>query len=92
MPLACLAIIDDRFLKRRPNAADIGKSLTAAETDVLRLIAEGETNKSIAFIRRISIKTVEKHRTQIMKKLDLHCIAHLTHYALHKGIIKNRFL
>jgi len=91
MPLTCLAIIDDRYMKRRPNAAAIGKSLTVSETEVLRLIAQGETNKSIAYIRRISIKTVEKHRTMLMRKLDLHCVAHLTQYALHKGLIENRF-
>ncbi|WP_040546658.1 response regulator transcription factor [Pedosphaera parvula] len=62
--------------------------LTSREAEVLQLIAEGQTNKQIAFELGISAKTVEKHRQQVMNKLKIHDVAGLTRYALSKGIIK----
>jgi DNA-binding NarL/FixJ family response regulator len=61
--------------------------LTPRETEVLQMIAEGNANKTIAAALCISIKTVEKHRQQLMSKLDIHDVASLTRYALFKGII-----
>jgi len=58
---------------------------------VLQLIAEGKPNKQIASDLSISIKTVEKHRQQVMNKLDIHDIAGLTRYAISKGVIKTGF-
>jgi DNA-binding NarL/FixJ family response regulator len=62
--------------------------LTSRETEVLQLIAEGKANKQIASELSISIKTVEKHRQQLMNKLGIHDIAGLTRYAISKGIIE----
>lgn len=61
--------------------------LTSRETEVLQLIAEGEGNKQIAAELGISIKTVEKHRQQVMNKLHIHEVAGLTRYAISKGMI-----
>lgn len=63
--------------------------LTSREAEVLQLIAEGRANKQIAAELSISIKTVEKHRQQVMNKLNIHDIAGLTRYAISKGIIES---
>lgn len=62
------------------------RSLTARQREVLQLIAEGHTTKSMALILHVSPKTIEFHRTQIMKILDLHTTAELTRYALSHGL------
>ena len=62
--------------------------LTAREAEVLQLIAEGRANKQIAAELCISIKTVEKHRQQVMNKLDIHDVAGLTRHAIARGIIE----
>jgi DNA-binding NarL/FixJ family response regulator len=64
------------------------KSLTNREAEVLQLIAEGYANKQIAAELSISIKTVEKHRQQVMNKLNLHDVAGLTRHAFTHGIIE----
>lgn len=61
--------------------------LTSRESEVLQLIAKGLPNKKIASELLISIKTVEKHRQQVMNKLNIHQVAGLTRYAMSKGII-----
>jgi DNA-binding NarL/FixJ family response regulator len=63
--------------------------LTPRESEVLQLIAEGKANKETAFEMGISIKTVEKHRTNLMQKLNLHDTASLTRYAIGEGIIES---
>jgi len=67
-----------------------GIALTSREVEVLQLIAEGKANKQVARELGISIKTVEKHRQHLMKKLDLHDTAGLTRYAIAAGIIESR--
>jgi len=62
--------------------------LSSRETEVIQLIAEGEANKQIAAELGISIKTVEKHRDHVMRKLDIHDTAGLTRYAIANGIIE----
>jgi DNA-binding NarL/FixJ family response regulator len=64
--------------------------LSSRELEVLQLIAEGKANKQVASELGISIKTVEKHRQHLMKKLDLHDTAGLTRYAIAAGIIESR--
>jgi len=63
------------------------RALTARETEVLKLIAEGYKNKQIADLLGISVKTVERHRANLMKKLDLHSGAALAAFAVEKGLI-----
>ena len=62
--------------------------LTSRESEVLQLIAEGFSNKQIAAELAISIKTVEKHRQQVMNKLNIHDVAGLTRYAISKGMVE----
>ncbi len=80
-------VIDDFLLG---GAAEDGATatslLSAREREVLQLIAEGWSTKQIASHLYVSIKTIETHRRQIMKKLDLHSIADLTKYAIREGL------
>ncbi len=69
-----------------PAGANPWKTLTHREREVLKLVAEGHPNKYIADYFCLSIKTVEKHRSNLMKKLDLHNAAMLTAYAIEKGL------
>ena len=62
-------------------------SITQREKDVLKLIGEGYRNKEIADFLNISVKTVEKHRANVMKKLDLHNVSALTAYAIEKKLV-----
>jgi DNA-binding NarL/FixJ family response regulator len=62
-------------------------SLSAREKEILKFIAEGFKNREIAELLCISLKTVEKHRANLMKKLDLHNTAALTTLALEKGLV-----
>jgi DNA-binding NarL/FixJ family response regulator len=64
--------------------------LTSREAEVLQLVAEGKANKQTAAALGISIKTVEKHRTSLMTKLDIHDVAGLTRYAIAIGSIEGR--
>lgn len=63
--------------------------LSSREAEVLQLIAEGKANKQAAAELGISIKTVEKHRDHVMKKLNIHDTAGLTRYAIEAGIIES---
>jgi DNA-binding NarL/FixJ family response regulator len=64
------------------------KSLTPREKQVLKLVAEAYKNKEIADFLCISVKTVAKHRANIMRKLDLHNVASLTAYAIERGLVE----
>jgi DNA-binding NarL/FixJ family response regulator len=63
--------------------------LTSRESEVLQLVAEGSANKQVAAELGISIKTVEKHRQQLMDKLNIHDTAGLTRYAMAAGVIES---
>ncbi len=65
----------------------IAQALTKREQEVLKLTAEGNNTKEIAFTLGVSIKMIETHRMNIRKKLGLNSIAHLTTYALRTGLI-----
>jgi len=61
--------------------------LTARQREVVRLLAEGKSNKEVAETLRISVKTVETHRHQIMRKLRMHSFSELVRYAVRTGIV-----
>lgn len=65
-------------------------TVTRREREVLKLLAEGYLNKEIAEFLHISVKTVEKHRANIMNKLDLHNASTLTAYAIEKGLVTQK--
>jgi DNA-binding CsgD family transcriptional regulator len=54
---------------------------------VLQLIAEGHSTKEVARILKVSVKTVETHRRQLMNKLELFSVAELTRYAIREGLV-----
>jgi DNA-binding NarL/FixJ family response regulator len=61
--------------------------LTPREREVIQLVAEGKTTKEVATALSLSVKTAETHRTNLMRKLDLHSVAALTLYAVRNGIV-----
>ena len=60
--------------------------LTKKEREILQLFAEGKSTKEIAHLLRVSVKTVETHRSRIMEKLDMRSIAELTKFAVREGL------
>lgn len=68
-------------------AAPVVEELTPREREVLTYIAEGYTNREIAEALVISVKTVDRHRENIMQKLNLHSRVELVKYAIEKGLI-----
>lgn len=64
------------------------EKLTSREVEILQLIAEGYSNKGMAKLLYISVKTVETHRTHLMDKLGKHNVVELTKYAIRKGITR----
>ena len=69
------------------SAHAVADPLTARQREVLQLIAEGHTNKSIATELKISIKTVEYHKDTMMTALGIHTTAELTRYAVAEGVV-----
>jgi NarL family two-component system response regulator LiaR len=76
----------DRYIQR-PTEETGRPHLTEREKEVLRLIAEGKSNKEIAELLYLSVKTVMAHRTNIMEKLDIHSSTELVKYAIRQGLI-----
>ncbi|MBY6121541.1 LuxR C-terminal-related transcriptional regulator [Mameliella alba] len=72
-----------RMLEEAPEVPD----LSERERQVLNLVVAGRSNKEIAQILGISVKTVDRHRTNLMQKLDVHSVAQLIAYALREGLI-----
>ena len=79
-------VIED-YLHRLTKSASTGSEvLTDREREVLQLMAEGNSTKQIAVKLHVSVKTIETHRRQLMKKLNIHTVAELTKYAIRKGL------
>ena len=79
----------DGYLRPREERANSEQHvLTPREREVIQLVAEGKTTKEIATALSLSVKTAETHRTNLMRKLDLHSIADLTLYAVRNGIVQ----
>ena len=87
-PAITRLVIEDylRWGDLQPESDSSG--LSPREREVLQLVAEGYTNKQIAEILSISIKTVQAHRSNLMSKLDLHDRGELIKYAIQKKIIE----
>jgi two-component system response regulator NreC len=87
-PAALEAVLDDYLQRvREPSTRSFAAELTAREREVLKLIAEGNTNQDIADLLCLSRKTVETHRSNIMDKLDLHKVTDLVKYAIRDGLV-----
>src|SRR5579864_5287538 len=78
-----------RQLTARGGSKKSGNRLSSREVEVLQLIAEGKPNKQVAAELGVSFKTVDKHRQNLMSKLNIHDIAGLTRYAIAEGIIES---
>jgi len=79
--------LDGRKTLKTKSALD---TVTEREKEILKLLGEGYQNKEIADLVHISVKTVEKHRANIMAKLDLHNAAALTAFAFEHGLITTK--
>lgn len=88
-PGICGNVVNGYLGGIKPATTSSLDTLTHREREIIKLIAEGYRNKQIAEYLNISIKTVEKHRSNLMKKLDLHSISALTNYAIQHQIISN---
>jgi DNA-binding NarL/FixJ family response regulator len=87
-PAVTRLVIEDYLRWGDIQPKNTSNGLTPRENEVLQLIAEGNTNKEIAEILCLSVKTVQAHRSNLMKKLDLHDKAALIKYAIQKKIIE----
>jgi DNA-binding NarL/FixJ family response regulator len=72
-----------------PAAAAADSELTPRQEEVLRLVARGRSSKEIALELKLSIKTVETHRAQIMDRLDIRDLAGLVRYAVRSGLVSS---
>jgi len=64
-----------------------GPHLSAREREIIQVLAEGKSNKEVATLLSLSVKTVQTHRANIMRKLNLHSLGQLIHYAIRNGLI-----
>ncbi len=86
-PSAAKALVEE-YLTRAGGEETEYERLTDREREVLQLVAEGHTNREIADRLFISVKTVLRHRTNMMEKLDFHNRTELIKYAMSKGLIE----
>lgn len=81
-------IVLNGYLNRRGDDKLVKDRLTAREREVVQLLAEGKTSKEVAVALKLSVKTAETHRTNVMRKLDLHSVADLVRYAVRNNIVQ----
>lgn len=82
-------LVDDfRTRKKSPTRLPRSATLTTREREVLKVLAEGSSVKEIAGDLNLSVKTIEAHKFNLMRKLDIHNKAQLVQYAIQKKIIK----
>ena len=75
------------YLGEQPAARNFVAGVTGREREILGMIASGRSNKQIAITLKRSVKTVEKHRSNLMRKLGLHNVADVTRFALQSGVL-----
>lgn len=86
-PAAVSALIRD-YLERADEGGPPNEVLTPRELEILKLIAEAHTSKEIADLLVISVKTVERHRANILAKLGMRDRVELTRYAIRRGLVE----
>jgi two-component system response regulator NreC len=87
-PAVTKAVLEDYLTQRTDQAQPRSDNLTLREHEVLRLAAEGKTTREIAEMLHLSAKTIEKHRSSMMRKLGLQSLPDLIKYAIRKGLIE----
>ena len=85
-PAVSKSLVDD-YARRVESADDLADQLTDRQREILQLLAEGKSNKDAARVLKLSVKTVETHRKQLMDRLDIHDIAGLVRFAIRAGIV-----
>lgn len=85
-PAVSKGVVDD-YVHRLRSDEHPGEQLSPRQREVLQLIAEGLSTKDIARRLDLSVKTVETHRSQLMKQLDIHEVAGLVRYAMRAGLV-----
>jgi len=80
-------LLEDHLIQSKTIKGEPDDELTKRELELLGLIAEGKSNKEISSLLNISVNTVQVHRLNLMKKLDLHDRTQLVRYAIRKGLI-----
>ena len=75
------------YLSHRKDKTHLFSDLTARQREVLQLIAEGCSTKDIANKLKLSVKTVDTHRSELMHRLDIHDVAGLVRYAIRSGLV-----
>jgi two-component system response regulator NreC len=87
-PYVTKAVLEDYLAQRTDRTQSRYDSLTLREKEVLRLAAEGKTTREIAEMLHLSVKTIEKHRASMMRKLELNNLTELIKYAIRQGLIE----
>jgi DNA-binding NarL/FixJ family response regulator len=85
-PAVSKAVVQ-KYLERVGEDPGLHTLLTARQREVLQLVAEGKTSKEIARLLDLSVKTVERHRADLMERLDAHDVAGLVRYAIKMKIV-----
>ena len=86
-PKIAAELVDDYVRMSKDPGPSVFESLSPREREVLQLIAEGHSTKEVARTLKVSVKTVETHRRQLMNKLELFSVAELTRYAIREGLV-----
>jgi DNA-binding NarL/FixJ family response regulator len=75
------------YIRRARGEPSSLEQLTPRQREVLKLIAEGRTTQQMADTLKVSVKTIESHRAQLMERLDIYDVAGLVRYAIHMGLV-----
>jgi len=86
-PSVARMLVSDYVARVERGQEDSYDALSERECQVLKLIAEGKTNKEIAQVLFLAVKTVQAHRANLMRKLGMHDRTELVKYAIRKGIV-----
>lgn len=81
-------VLIEGFCNPSAKTLPVHKSLTAREREIVQLLAEGKSSKEVGVVLNLSVKTVETHRSNIMRKLEIHSISELVRYAVKNNMIE----
>lgn len=87
-PVVSATVIDD-YLQRMKEEVDPLEQLTPRQREILQLIAEGKSTKEIAYLLKVSVKTIETHRAQLMERMDIHDVPGLVRLAIRTGLVSS---
>jgi DNA-binding NarL/FixJ family response regulator len=85
-PAVSKKVVDEYMRRVRPQGSPY--ALTERQQEVLQQVAQGKNTKEIAYLLQLSVKTIESHRAQLMKRLNIHDVAGLVRYAIRAGIVR----